>query len=285
LIVDLPEGALGDPIRATFGRADDGLPQALARAASELGEPGESTEIAIEIAALLDAAEQTEAMVHGLAGVPDVEHDASESALAAAWLRLRAAELASKLGGDALERTSAALDEIADGWMLEGKDLYDAGRTPERYLAAIRRARGALGGLAAALGASTSGVPGDLVEQVLAAGSDLAVAARIRDDIVELTRRGAAGNAALRRGVYGLPVILAIAEHPSLSALTFGAISDAELESVLSQVEGAGAIELASQRCRDLVDSALSRVARREGSETFREIGQSILRESEGAAA
>jgi geranylgeranyl pyrophosphate synthase len=273
---------LADPVRASLGRADGGLPQALARAATELGEPGESTSIAIEIATVLGAAESAETTV--LAGSSDAEHQPSTSALAAAWLRLRAAELATELGEDALERTSAALAEIADGWMLEGRALYDAGRTPERYFTATGRARGALGGLAAALGASTSGAPAQLVEQLSAAGRDLAVAARIRDDVVELSSGGEAGRIGLRRGVYGLPVILAANSDGSLAASIFGALGDAELEGVIARIWDAGGIREAVQRCRELVDSALSKLTQRARSEAFVRIGQSIVRGSEGAA-
>src|SRR5206468_9009428 len=131
----------------------------LVMAAGEAGTPLPRFPESVAATTLLEAAERAEGHVHSLAKPADgAPYEARTWAMAAAWLRSRAAELAAGLGPEYLERTSVALVEITDGWIREARDLYDAGRTVDRYMAAVEGTRGALGALAAALGGRQAGL-------------------------------------------------------------------------------------------------------------------------------
>jgi geranylgeranyl pyrophosphate synthase len=266
--------------------AEEELGPELATAAGQMGAPDEHPFEAATIAAMLEAAELAEAQVHRLRRpIHVVGSDVIVWGLAGGWLRARAAEQAAGLGPTQLGRTSAALGEIAEGWMCEARDLYDAGRSTDRYLAAAKGARGALGSLSCALGAMEAGLDEGAVVRLAECGSGLATAARIRDDLMELSSGsasdGAPAGTSLTRGVYTLPVIASIERDRGLAQLLGGAIAMADLAGVVDRIWAAGGPIEAGGECRRLTQSALSAMEGGDGTDAIAAVGQRILADCE----
>jgi hypothetical protein len=260
LLGSAPEGALRDAAEAAAVGVENGLGPAIAAAA------GDSTGRAALPVALLQAAERADAAVHDLGGrgaherAGEIE-DNRVAALAAAWLRAGATELAAELGEAPLLRLVAALGRISHGYMREAEDLYDAGRTEERYFQAADGIRGGLGSFAAAAAAGTAaGIDEEEVEVLAIAGGRLAMAAGIRDEARALVPgllpdRARAGEA-IARGVYSLPVVYALADEPKLAGSLGGAISAEALGEIVSRVRGTGALTRCVAACRGLTEDA-----------------------------
>jgi hypothetical protein len=286
---DLLSGNLAAPVRAEIERAGDAIGPELVRATGEVGTPLPNFSEAIVVSTLLEAAERAEGHVHSLANRSDGRPpDVSLWGMAAGWLRSRAAELAAGLGPEYLERTSTALEEIAEGWMREARDLYDAGRTVDRYMAAVDGTRGALGALSAALGGGLAGLDPGVVGRLAGAARGLAIAARVRDDLLDLTLSESPEHPVdhgLAQGVYSLPVILSLERDPGLAGSLGGAIAPADLAPLMERIWIAtGPIE-ARGRCRELTENALLAVTDIEGAETLARIGGRIIEDCDSAVA
>lgn len=208
--------------------------------------------------------------------------------MAAGWLRSRAAELAAELGPEYLRQTSVALVKIAEGWMREARDLYDAGRTVDRYMAAVEGSRGALGVLAAALGGRQAGLDREVVEHLGGAARGVANAARLRDDLLDLTPSNDPDRPAgqsLAQGVYSLPVILSLERDPGLAGSLGGAIGPADLPPLVERIwNGAGPLE-AGAHCRSLTENALSALTETEATEILAGLGARIIDDCGSAVA
>jgi geranylgeranyl pyrophosphate synthase len=287
--MDLPAGILAGPVRDAIEGTAWALGPELVAAAGEVGTPLPRFPEAILAITLLEAAERAEGHLHSLAkpanGGP---YESRIWALAAGWLRSRAVELAAGLGSEYFQRTSVALAKIAEGWMREARDLYDAGRTVDRYMAAVEGTRGALGALAGALGGRQSGLDGEVVGRLAGAARGLAIAARLRDDLLDLTPSEDPGRAAgqsLAQGVYSLPVILSLERDPGLAGSLGGAIAPASLAPLVERIwNAAGPLE-ARARCRSLTENALSALAEIEATETLAGIGARIIDDCDSAVA
>jgi Polyprenyl synthetase len=285
--VDLPSGALREAVRAALRSAAGALGPELARATGAVGDPPPEFPKAVAATAMLEAAERAEGQVHSLTKPVDGHRDETSLwATAAGWLRSGAAELAADLGEKQFELTSLALCEIAEGWMREARDLYDAGRTVDRYLAAVDGARGGLGALAASLGACQAGLEQELIRLLAGAARGLAIAARLRDDLLDLMpsedpeRPAGAG---LAGGTYTLPVILSIERDPGLASSLGGAIATADLVPLVERIRAAAGPFEANARCQELIRDALSPVAEIDGAETLVAIGAQIVEDCNAA--
>jgi Polyprenyl synthetase len=285
--VGLPSGALREPVHAALGRAAGALGPKLAKAAGAVGDPSTGFDDAVVATAMLEAAERAEGQVHSLTKPVDGHsHEASLWGMAAGWLRSCAAELAAGLGQKQLELTSLALSEISEGWMLEARDLYDAGRTVDRYVVAVDRARGGLGALAASLGACQAGLEPERMRLVAGAARRVAIAARVRDDLIDLMASDNPERPAglgLAQGIYPLPVILSIERDPGLAGSLGGAIPPADLAPLVERIRAAGGPSEASARCREVIEDALSPVAELDGTDTLVAIGEQIVEDCDSA--
>jgi heptaprenyl diphosphate synthase len=252
---------------------------------TEVGNDGPRTSHdAALVIALLEAAERADAGVHGLSSRPvpraDEDRDNDQArALAGAWLRARATELATRLGEEAQTRCSATLLQIAQGWMAEASDLYDAARSPELYYAAVAGTRGSLGSLAAALG----GLAGDLTEQEVNClaefGGKLAIAAEVSDDVAALAPGSGANSkvpgASLLGGVYTLPVILAVEANPGLRSSLGGAIQADALPELVVKIRATDGPARVASECRRLTDEAVAAI---DGLEAWERLAQHAAR-------
>jgi len=257
LVESAPAGVLRDAATAATMGVEDALGPLIVADAVEAAVPA-----ALPVA-LLEAAERAEGAVCGLGGraaheaVAGIE-DNRAAALAAAWLRARATELAAELGEALLLRLVEALGSISEGHMREAADLYDAGRTAERYFEATEAIRGGIGSFAAA--AANADASEDEVEALAAAAGRIAVAARISDDVramvPELQPEGVPAGEPLTRGIYTLPVIYALEEDPKLANSLGGAIKPEALEALVWQIRAGGAHARCAVSCRRLVADA-----------------------------
>jgi geranylgeranyl pyrophosphate synthase len=244
--------------------------------------PGGSTQAddAARAIVMLEAAERAERGVHRLTSTgPHVKVDTSRdqaAALAGGWLRASATELAARLGDEALARWSASLVEIADGWMREACDLFDAARTPDQYYEAAAGTRGTLGSLAAALGGLAAGHEGRAVRSLAESGAKLGLAAKVRDDIAGLystepVANGGVPGASLLSGVYTLPVILAVESEPKLLNSLGGAIQTEALADLVEGIKATYGPLRAAGECKRLADEAIAEIEGLEPAERLSE--------------
>jgi geranylgeranyl pyrophosphate synthase len=172
--------------------------------------------------------------------------------------------------------------------MREARDLYDAGRTVDRYMAAVEATRGTLGGLAAALGGRQAGLDREVVERLTGAARGVANGARLRDDLLDLTSSNDTARPvgqSLTQGVYSLPVILSLERDPGLAGSLGGAIGPADLPPLLERIwNAAGPVE-AGARCRSLTEDALSALPDTEATEILAGLGARIIKDCGSAVA
>jgi geranylgeranyl pyrophosphate synthase len=241
---------------------------------------------------MLEAAERAERGVHRLGGTgPHVDVDTSRdqaAALAGGWLRASATERAAGLGDEAIMRWSASLVEIADGWMREACDLYDAARTPDQYYEAAAGTRGTLGSLAAALGGLAAACEGRAVRSLAESGAKLALAAKVRDDVAALssTEPDAGGEppgASLLSGVYTLPVILAVDSEPKLRNSLGGAIQTDALADLVELIRSTDGPARAGGECHRLVDEALAEIEGLEAAERLSQHANQVVEDCKEA--
>lgn len=289
----VPGEAMGEELLAAIEGAEDAPgPHLVVELSAALGaDPGDAAAAAAALA-LLEAAQRLEGSVHGLTeshrdpGDDDGGNDAA--ALASAWARARSSELAAEIGPEAQLRHSRALADIADGWIREAEDLYDAGRTPERCIAAIGGTHGAAGSLAAALAALAAGLPEDRVDALASFGEAYAVAAKVCEDAAALVPAlvaspGVAGSA-LARGVYSLPVAYALEEDASLARDLAGAVKEKDLDELIPRIREAGGIGRAAAYCRRRADEAVAAIEDVPGTGDLAELAGEVARRCEEAA-
>jgi len=267
IVVEALGVGLGEAVR----RATDGAQRRLSPLLVlevAVGGSSQSDDAALAMA-LLEAAERAEGGVHHLAAgpIPRTDEDRAHdqiAALAGAWLRARATELSAQLGDEALARCSAALLQIARGWMREASDLYDAARSPELCHEAAAGTRGSLGSLAAALGGLAADCAEPDVNSLAEFGAKLGVAAKLADDVAELAvERGANGKvqgASLQSGVYTLPVILAVEADPGLRSSLGGAIQADALPELVVKIRATDGPARVASECRRLTDEAVAAI-------------------------
>jgi Polyprenyl synthetase len=192
--------------------------------------------------------------------------------LGGAWLLGRAAEAIAVLGDEAAAMWGEGANGLVRARMLAIEDLYDAGRSPGRYLRVAEMRSGGLLSLAARLGASLSGAAGPKIAALDEYGRALGVAAEIRADVVGLD--GADGPTARRigGGDYPLPVLYAIESDPELASLLGKPLGAEALAPVLERVRASGATDRAVEDCRSRALAAQATLEGLDGVEALREI-------------
>jgi geranylgeranyl pyrophosphate synthase len=167
-----------------------------------------------------------------------------------AWQLARASEAASRFEEAAAAMWAKAANRLARARILRFGDLYDAGRTPSRWLATAEMGSGSLFALAARLGASLA-APDEPVEAAFGDyGRELGVAVEIRADVAGL--RDPDGPVARRIGAgdYPLPLLYAIESAPELAGRLGKPLDGEALGAVLEAITGAGGEGRAIDECR-----------------------------------
>jgi geranylgeranyl diphosphate synthase type I len=252
------EGA-PEALRTTVTAATEGEPDLLSsrlalETAGAASAAAEATWAATAVG-LLEAAQHLRASVHGLDAATPGRRPSNEnvaSGLASAWLSARCIEVAAELGGTASLRASNALPGIAQGWILEALDLYDAGRAPDRCIRAASATRGGVYSLAAALGGLVAGCEEADVETLARCGEAIGASAKACDDargLVPALAPGVRAGTDIASGVYGLPVAYAVRSEPKLAESLGGAVKDEQLGDLLARIRSAGGLAQTAVYC------------------------------------
>lgn len=167
------------------------------------------------------------------------EFGVTTAALMGGWLFGRGAIIAARGGEKAMCRYSEAASVICDGQMLEICDLFDVGRSRDRYMNAIGGKTATLFELCAALGAEVSRAEPAVVDTVSESAWNMGLAFQILDDVMDLLAPASAGKLVgkdLLQGVYTLPVIYAVREAPQLKRYLAPGATPASLPSILEAI-------------------------------------------------
>ncbi|MFI5778867.1 polyprenyl synthetase family protein [Nocardia sp. NPDC051570] len=144
---------------------------------------------------------------------------------------------------------------LSSGQMTETADLFDRGRTVERYLEAITGKTATLLSTACRVGSILVGAPDSIVAALGTFGLEFGIAFQIHDDVLDLVRSSEelgkpAGND-MREGVYTLPTILTISRRPQIRELLTRDMSSADLTAARELIVQSGALADAIEYGRD----------------------------------
>jgi hypothetical protein len=196
--------------------------------------------------------------------------------LGGAWLLGEASETAAELGDDAAGIWGEAANELVRARILALEDLYDAGRTPARYLTVAELREGGLLSLAVRLGASIAGVGGQATAAVGRYGRELGVAAEIGADVDGLRDAGGAAARRVGAGDYPLPLLYAIESDPELAGLLGKPLGAEALVPVLERVRAAGGLERAIEESRRRAAAAAGALDGLADADTLVEIAERV---------
>ncbi|MGO9762525.1 MAG: polyprenyl synthetase family protein [Solirubrobacteraceae bacterium] len=163
----------------------------------------------------------------------------------------RAAELISECGARPTRMFAQAASRVCAGQMAEFEDLFDAGRSAQRYYLAILGKTAALFELAAWLGAWLAGTPSRQVKTLASFGREIGTAFQVADDILDIaaceTETGKRRAKDLEQGVYTLPVIYALASDEALSVDLPQTFSEDTRDILLERIVRSGGLEVAAR--------------------------------------
>ncbi len=113
-----------------------------------------------------------------------------------------------------MTQVAKAMKVICESEVYQHAECYNVDTTVRQYLRKIKGKTAALFAMSAALGASESEAPKDIVQRLGRFGSHLGMAFQIRDDILDFTASalelGNPTSADMRKGNFTLPVIYAL---------------------------------------------------------------------------
>lgn len=172
----------------------------------------------------------------------------------------RASELIAECGERPTRMFADTASLICGGQMAEFEDLFDAGRSTQRYYLAILGKTAALFELAASLGGSLAGAPSHQVKTLASFGRELGTGFQVADDILDIaaseTETGKRRAKDLEQGVYTLPVIYALASDEALSTDLAQAFSEDARDVLLERIVRSGGLELAVRDCEQHFEHA-----------------------------
>lgn len=199
------------------------------------------------------------ALRHGKETV-SMRRGAIAAALTGGWLFGRSAEIIAACGAGAALRFATAAARVCDGQMLEVCDLFDPGRTEERYFQAIGGKTATLFELSAALGAELASAESAVVETAAECGWSFGIAFQILDDVSDLLESAATtgkqSGKDLLQGVHTLPVIHALEEAPELQGVLAAGVSPDSLPIVLDGIRRTTGVARALRGARSHADIA-----------------------------
>lgn len=161
---------------------------------------------------------------------------------------------------DALSALDAGAMAYYEGQYLELTFQERIDVTEAQYLKMATGRRGALMGMATALGAHAAGGDADQVASLRSFGERLGVASQLAADVRALTGDAGQGRALSKSKLY--PVVHAIANAPlaqkrELGALYFKRVMEpADLEAIRASLEGSGALDATMSKAREEAQAA-----------------------------
>jgi len=184
------------------------------------------------------------------------------------FLLARAAGIAASLGTEVASLLAATLARLCEGEVSEVRTAFDPARSEAAYLSAIAGKTASLMATACRIGALTAGLDRGHVEAVTTFGEAFGMVFQIHDDIRDVIASdeelGKEGGQDLVKGIYTLPVLLALADPstgPELRAMLGAPLDGPSRDKAKAMVAGSRAIALAIAAARTYADKAAAAAA------------------------
>jgi geranylgeranyl pyrophosphate synthase len=216
---------------------------------------------------------------HGDGADPERGDRPIATALGGVWLLGRGAEIIAACGDEAATSWGATTYRLVRARAIEFEDLYDAARSPARYLTVAELRSGSLFSLAARLGGLLSSAQDAVAAGLDQFGRQLGVATEIEADLAELRRGDGGGRAAARVGAgnYPLALLYALESDPELAARLGKPIGAEAVAAVVERVRAAGGLERASEQCRRRALAAKDALAGMTAADPLLEIADWVI--------
>jgi heptaprenyl diphosphate synthase len=233
----------------TLGAAYAATPGGLSRPASDDAVTGAAACELVHLGSLYHDDVIDEAQTRR--GVPSVNARWSNivAILAGDYLLARASSLAASLGAPVAALLAETIGELCRGQVLELQHLFDVDRSVEIYTDAISGKTAALFATACRVGGMVSAVDDPTLDALTSFGHHLGMCFQIVDDVLDLTSTddtlGKHAGQDLLEGIYTLPVISTMREHPELRELLGSPLDETQLERAREITVSNGAMELA----------------------------------------
>ncbi|WP_208422652.1 polyprenyl synthetase family protein [Latilactobacillus fragifolii] len=168
-----------------------------------------------------------------------------------------------------IQFNSQTMDQILDGELSQMTTRYNLDLTPKQYLQQINGKTGQLFALSCFIGAYESQKGLKFAHQAEKIGLNIGLAFQILDDILDYTQTdinfGKPVLDDMRRGVYSLPLIMALQSNRQTLAPYLdkqSAMTDADVHAVQSIVRQSGSVEKAQALAQDYTNRALAGLAK-----------------------
>ena len=200
-------------------------------------------------------------------GVPSVNARWSNivAILSGDYLLARASALAASLGAEVAALLADTISELCRGQVLELQHLFDTGRTEEDYATAIEGKTATLFATSCRVGGMVCGVDDATLDALTRFGHHLGMCFQVVDDVLDLTATdealGKPAGQDLAEGIYTLPVIYAMAEHPELRAALGGPLDPSRLDEISRLATQDGSVASAIAVARDHATKASEALA------------------------
>ncbi|THE63658.1 polyprenyl synthetase family protein [Salinadaptatus halalkaliphilus] len=209
-------------------------------------------------------------------GVPAVhkEYDLETAILAGDTLYSKAFEIMLETGADpdrmvdALDVLATTCTKICEGQALDVTFEEDDNVTPEAYLEMVEQKTAVLYAASACLPAILMGADDETVDALYGYGLDIGRAFQIQDDVLDLTvpsaKLGKQRGSDLVENKQTLITVHAREQGVDIEGLVdttdVDAVTEAEIDDAVSELEAAGSISYANERARSLVDQGKDRL-------------------------
>jgi len=209
-------------------------------------------------------------------GVPAVHkaYDLETAILAGDTLYSKAFEIMLETGAppsrtvEALEVLATTCTKICEGQSLDVTFEERDGVTPEEYLEMVEQKTAVLYAASACLPAILLGADQETIDALYGYGLDVGRAFQIHDDVLDLTvpseELGKQRGSDLVENKQTLITVHARDQGVDVESLVdtddVDAVTDAEIEEAVAELEAAGSIEYANEMARDLVDQGKARL-------------------------
>jgi geranylgeranyl pyrophosphate synthase len=216
---------------------------------------------------------------HGDGADPEYGDRPVATALGGVWLLGRGGEMIAACGDDAAASWGATAHRLVRARTIEFEDLYDAARSPARYLTVAELRSGSLFSLAARLGGLLTAAQDAVADALDRFGRQLGVATEIEADLAGLRRRDEGGRAVARVGTgnYPLALLYALESDPELAAQLGKPIGADAVTAVVERVRAAGGLERAGEECRRRALAAKQALAGMTAADPLLEIADRVI--------
>jgi heptaprenyl diphosphate synthase len=191
----------------------------------------------------------------------NVKYGTPVALLVGDYLLARCMQVSGSVGMGCLMQMCEALLQACAGQLLETKQLFDATRSEDDYLAAISGKTACLMRTATAIGAMQPGVAEGVPDAMAAFGHNLGMAFQIWDDILDLYSKDTGKESAkdILNGVYTLPIIYAMDDLPERlrRSISEGRSTAAERQEIVAAIHACGAVDRASEVAQRYVTAAI----------------------------